>query len=92
MSFTVNLHEQTRNIQENIVNHPIRLIAIIPLIFVFISCSGNSNLDNLSGNIPIDPEVGKYGDLGKPIVESETEHKISKIYLRLAEKIKRIYF
>ena len=44
------------------------------------------------GNIPIDPEVGKYGDLGKPIVESETEHKISKIYLRLAEKIKRIYF
>ena len=55
MSFTVNLHEKTRNIQENIVNHPIRLIAIIPLIFVFISCSGNSNLDNLSGNIPIDP-------------------------------------
>ena len=55
MSFTVNLHEKTRNIQKNIMKHPVRLIAIIPLIFVFISCSGNSNLDNLSGNIPIDP-------------------------------------
>ena len=37
------------------MKHPVRLIAIIPLVFVFISCSGNSSPDNLSGNIPIDP-------------------------------------
>ena len=43
------------------------------------------------GEIPIDPEVGRFGDLGKPIVESLPEHKISKIYLNLAEKIKSLY-
>ena len=43
------------------------------------------------GEIPIDPEVGKQGDLGSPIVESKPEHKISKIYFRFAEKIKSIY-
>ena len=32
------------------------------------------------GEIPIDPEVGKSGDKGKPIVESNPEHEISKIY------------
>ena len=41
--------------------------------------------------IPIDPEVGKKGDIGKPIVESNPDHKISKIYLSLAEKIKKLY-
>ena len=41
--------------------------------------------------IPIDPEVGKNGDLGKPIVESNPDHKKSKIYLSLAEKIKKLY-
>lgn len=41
--------------------------------------------------IPIDPEVGKKGDMGKPIVESNPDHKISKIYLSLAEKIKKLY-
>ena len=40
------------------------------------------------GEIPIDAEVGKQGDLGIPIVESKPDHKISKIYERLAEKIK----
>ncbi len=44
------------------------------------------------GEIPIDPEVGKYGDLGKPIVESNPDNKISKIYMSLAEKIKSLYF
>ena len=43
------------------------------------------------GEIPIYPEVGKYGDQGKPIVESEPDHEISKIYLELAKKIKVIY-
>tara|TARA_Y100000590_G_C15692271_1_gene1003843 strand:+ start:53 stop:877 length:825 start_codon:yes stop_codon:yes gene_type:complete len=43
------------------------------------------------GEIPIDPEVGRFGDLGKPIVESLPGHKISKIYLNLAEKIKSLY-
>ena len=43
------------------------------------------------GEIPIDPEVGKQGDLGIPIVESNNDHGISKIYISLAEKIKSIY-
>ncbi len=44
------------------------------------------------GEIPINPEVGKQGDLGNPIVESMPDHSISKIYLRLADKIKSSYF
>ena len=44
------------------------------------------------GEIPIDPEVGKLGDQGKPIVENNPENKISKIYLDLADKIKSDYF
>ena len=40
------------------------------------------------GEIPIDPDVGKYGDDGRPIVETNPEHNISKIYLNLANKIK----
>ena len=44
------------------------------------------------GEIPIDPEVGKSRDQGKPIVESNPENKISKIYLDLANKIKLNYF
>ena len=41
------------------------------------------------GEIPIDPEVGKLGDKGKPIVESNPESQISKIYLNIANKIKK---
>jgi len=43
------------------------------------------------GEIPINPEVGKTGDEGKPIVEANPNHKISEIYLKLASKIKSIY-
>ena len=43
------------------------------------------------GEIPINPEVGKQGDFGSPIVHSKPEHEISKIYLNFAEKIKSIY-
>ena len=43
------------------------------------------------GEIPINPEVGKCGDQGKPIVESNPENEISKIYLNLASKIKSTY-
>jgi ATP-binding protein involved in chromosome partitioning len=43
------------------------------------------------GEIPINSDVGKLGDEGMPIVEKDTEHEISKIYLSLAEKIKSIY-
>ena len=43
------------------------------------------------GEIPINPEVGNSCDQGKPIVESNPDHKISKIYLDFAEKIKSIY-
>ena len=44
------------------------------------------------GEIPIDPEVGKLGDQGKPIVEGNPENKISQIYINLAQKIKSNYF
>ena len=44
------------------------------------------------GEIPINPEVGKSGDKGKPIVEAYPDNEISKIYLMLANKIKSIYF
>ena len=40
------------------------------------------------GEIPINPDVGRLGDLGSPIVESQPEHKISKIYFQFAKKIK----
>ena len=43
------------------------------------------------GEIPINPEVGKQGDSGTPIVESKPDHEISKIYLDFAKKIKSIY-
>jgi ATP-binding protein involved in chromosome partitioning len=43
------------------------------------------------GEIPINPEVGKAGDNGKPIVEENPEHEISKIYLEFAKKIKTTY-
>ena len=43
------------------------------------------------GEIPIDPEVGKSGDQGKPIVESSPNNEISKIYFDFAKKIKSNY-
>ena len=36
------------------------------------------------GEIPIDPEVGKQGDIGSPIVESKPDHKISKVFNEIA--------
>ena len=46
---------------------------------------------NFLGEIPINPEVGKQGDSGMPIVENNPDHEVSKIYLSLAEKIKSNY-
>tara|TARA_B100000686_G_scaffold345793_1_gene431035 strand:+ start:415 stop:1239 length:825 start_codon:yes stop_codon:yes gene_type:complete len=43
------------------------------------------------GEIPIDPEIGKQGDMGSPIVESKPDHEITKVYLKLAKKIKSTY-
>ena len=44
------------------------------------------------GEIPIDIELGKSGDDGKPIVEKNPNNEISKIFISLAKKIKSIYF
>ena len=44
------------------------------------------------GEIPINPEVGKCGDEGKPIVEANPNHEISKMYLDFANKIKSNFF
>jgi len=41
--------------------------------------------------VPINPEIGKCGDEGKPIVEAKPDHEISKIYLDFANKIKSTY-
>jgi ATP-binding protein involved in chromosome partitioning len=41
------------------------------------------------GEIPINPEVGSSGDKGKPIVEENPNNEISKIFLNLAEKVKK---
>ena len=46
---------------------------------------------NFLGEIPINPDVGKFGDNGKPIVEENPEHEISKIYFEFANKIKSTY-
>ena len=43
------------------------------------------------GEIPINPAVGKSSDNGKPIVEDNPNDEISKIFIKLAEKIKSIY-
>ena len=43
------------------------------------------------GEIPINTEVGKSGDNGKPIVEENPDNEISKIYINFANKIKSTY-
>ena len=43
------------------------------------------------GEIPIDPKVGKAGDEGMPIVESDPTSEVSKIYLNFANRIKSTY-
>ena len=43
------------------------------------------------GEIPINPLVGETSDNGKPIVEANPEHEISKIYIEFANKIKSTY-
>ncbi len=53
--------------------------------------TANEFKKNFLGKIPINPEVGKAGDEGKPIVEANPEHEISKIYLNFANKIKSSY-
>ena len=44
------------------------------------------------GEIPISPEVGETSDAGKPLVEANPDHKISKLYLNFADKIKSTFF
>ncbi len=46
----------------------------------------------LLAEIPINSEVGKCGDQGKPISEDKPDHTISKIYTDIAKKIKINYF
>ena len=43
------------------------------------------------GEIPIDPNIGKTSDNGKPIVEEDPNNETSKIYINFANKIKSIY-
>ena len=43
------------------------------------------------GEIPINPDVGKSGDNGKPIVEENPNNEISKIYIDFANKSKSVY-
>ena len=43
------------------------------------------------GEIPINPQIGKTSDNGKPIVEEDPNNEISKIYIDFANKIKSTY-
>ena len=43
------------------------------------------------GEIPINSEIGKTSDNGKPIVEEDSNSEISKIYINFANKIKSTY-
>ena len=43
------------------------------------------------GEIPINSEIGKSSDNGKPIVEEDPNSEISKIYINFANKIKSTY-
>ena len=43
------------------------------------------------GEIPINSEIGKLADQGKPIVEANPRHEISKIYLDFANKVRSSY-
>ena len=43
------------------------------------------------GEIPINSEIGKTSDNGKPIVEEDPNNEISKIYINFANKIKSNY-
>ena len=43
------------------------------------------------GRIPINADVGKYCDMGIPIVEKDPDHEITKIYLEFAEKVKQSF-
>ena len=44
------------------------------------------------GEIPINSEIAKTSDNGKPIVEEDPNCEISKIYINFANKIKSTYF
>ena len=46
---------------------------------------------NFLGEIPINPQVGLLADEGKPIVEANPDHEISKIYFEFAHKIRSTY-
>ncbi len=41
--------------------------------------------------IPINSDVGKAGDRGMPIVEEKPEHEISKIFIEIADRLKKKY-
>ena len=43
------------------------------------------------GEIPINSEIGKSSDNGKPIVEKDPNNEVSKIYINFANKIKSTY-
>ena len=44
------------------------------------------------GKIPINIDLRKASDSGKPLVEQDPNHKISKIFINLAEKINATFF
>ena len=43
------------------------------------------------GEIPLNREVGICGDEGRPIVEANPDHEISKIYLNFAITVKSTF-
>ena len=43
------------------------------------------------GKIPIDIDLRIAADKGKPLVEENLDHKISKIFVEIAKKIKQSF-
>ena len=41
------------------------------------------------GKIPIDIDLRVAADSGKPLVEKESDHKISKLFMEIATKVKK---
>ena len=47
---------------------------------------------NFLGKIPIDIDLRVAADSEKPLVEKDINHKISKLFIEIAKKIKKDYF
>ena len=55
-------------------------------------CDINKGKTSLEKRIPINIDLRIAADTGKPLVEENPDHKISKIFKNIAEKTKESFF